>query len=1016
MATTTARDANAALRALEPASRDANGFKARSALLAMRELAMRAKAASVDCSSGMNACWSGVRASLGSGKREAREDAATCAATFVDCGMGVAWAEERLTFAWTDSNWRFRLSAIEVLSGCCSRSDASEAFARRCFDRFVGALKDGVSDVRECAMDGLMRVFETFPDVARAALEAHRDDMRPQHVKEIEGRVSDGADTGTRANALASTPSSEDGDRAAPAAPVMGDGIVPPAPEKISNEKELSRAMDRIARDLLPTQDWLQRIAAMVRLEAIALGGGPEVFEEAFTESLGKLTDVIVAQIGDRRSAVVKQVSHLLVVLARTATSAFEKSVEQFVAALLKTTVVTIGIIAESGNTCIRGIIEHCEAPRIVHTLTETVLKERSPKMRGYIVEYLTLILKSWSLNERHIEAIGGALQKTLADADATVRSNSKACFEILSETSPAASEELLTKVHSKIARSLSGATSASESDSRASVSRREQEPVKDGKDTARAPKRWLSQTAAPRGQSSPVVEIFAAAKPVSVKSEMKPDVAEAVMFAERVERSAERASRAEASSKLRNALDDADVRTNGARAAKFEAEVTLHASRIAELLLGYISDANSLVIDPALESIATLVYMASDELKQSMPDLCLGVFEALTDYRESTRALASEALTAIGDVHKPDTLLPSLLRSLRLAETPRAKTGVLEFALYVLSGRGGGANDVAYAPAKVSMDLEAWTDLVVELACDVDEAMAKAAGANLAAIHAQVDAAVIPRRLLQSSEYKRVRFMEALERRVPKFASVLAPLVESQPSPAKVKTPIARTHSQTRSDSLDSEQRYEDQNIATLNRSYETMSIESPTMEKRHVAGFGERVVAALESMRDDNVDTVVRALRTVTVMVGEHREELRPYLKLLVPATCSAMDDTNDLVAAHAFAALNAIFRSRRVDAAEAFECLNPLIAANSTSDAPLLCVELIMEHSGVDTDGFELIVPALVRACESKSPAVRRRALRVLGFSQRVFGADWTSLFTGSLSAEHRAMVAHYARSSK
>lgn len=1011
-----APDANAALRALEPASRDANGFKARSALLAMREVVTRAKAASVDCSSGMDACWSGVRASLGSGKRDAREDAVTCARTFVESGMGVAWAEERLAFAWTDSNWRFRLSAIEVLRGCCARSDANEAFARRCFDRFVGALRDGVSDVRECAMDGLMRLFETFPDVARAALEAHRDDMRPQHVKELERRASEGAGGRTNAPAAASTASSEDGDRAAPAAPVMGDGIVPPAPEKITNEKELARAMDRIARDLLPTQDWLQRIAAMVRLEAITLGGGPEVFEEAFTESLGKITDVLVAQIGDRRSAVVKQVSHLLVVLARTAPSAFEKSVEQFVAALLKTTVVTIGVIAESGNACIRGIIAHCEAPRIVQTLTETVMKERSPKMRGYIVEYLTLILKSWSLNERHIDAIGGALQKTLADADATVRSNSKACFEILSVTSPTASEELLTKVHSKIARSLSGATSASESDSRASGAKIEQDLVKDGADTARAPKRWQSQTSEPRRQGSPVVEIFAATKPVSEKLEIKPDVAEAVMFAERVERSAERASRAEASSKLRNALDDADVRTNGARAAKFEAEVTLHASRIAELLLGYISDTNALVIDPALESIATLVYMASDELKQSMPDLCLGVFEALTDYRESTRALASEALTAIGDAHKPDALLPSLLRSLRLAETPRTKTGVLEFALYVLSGRGGGANNVAYAPAKVSADLESWIDLVAELACDVDEAMAKAAGANLAAIHAHVDAAIVPRRLLQGSEYKRVRFMEALGRRVPKFAGVLAPLLEAPPSQPKVKTPITRTHSQAGSDSLDSGDRYEDQNIATLNRSYETMSIESSPFEKRSVVGLGERVVAALEGMRDDNVDTVVRALRAVTDMVSKHREELRPYLNLLVPATCSAMDDINDLVAAHAFAALNAIFRSRRVDAAEVFECLSPLIAANSISDAPLLCVELIMEHSGVDTDGFEIIVPALVRACESKSPAVRRRALRVLGLSQRVFGAEWTSLFTGPLSAEHRAMVAHYARSSK
>ena len=50
-------DANAALRALEPASRDANGFKARSALVAMRELAMGAMRDGKDCGAGASACW-----------------------------------------------------------------------------------------------------------------------------------------------------------------------------------------------------------------------------------------------------------------------------------------------------------------------------------------------------------------------------------------------------------------------------------------------------------------------------------------------------------------------------------------------------------------------------------------------------------------------------------------------------------------------------------------------------------------------------------------------------------------------------------------------------------------------------------------------------------------------------------------------------------------------------------------------------------------------------------------------
>ncbi|OUS48766.1 armadillo-type protein [Ostreococcus tauri] len=987
-------DVNAALRALEPASRDANGFKARSALVAMRELAMGAMRDGKDCGAGASACWSGIRNALGSQKREIRSDGVKTMCAFLEArAMTEKDAEERLGFAWMDNNWRFRVSAIEILSGAC----ASEGGARRCFDRFAGALGDREAEVRERAMDGILMVHERFPSVVRAALEAARDDMRPQHVKELERRMNE-TETGGRtiASSGGNTSASASEDGAVVAAPVLGDALVPPPPEKISSERELARAMDRIGRDLNPSQDWLQRIAAMVRLEAITLGGGADVYEETYTESLGKLVEMLNAQIGDKRSAVVKQVSHLIVVLARNASTAFEKYVDQFLRALLKTTIVTIGVIAESGNACIRGVIAHCEAPRIVNILAETVVNERSPKMRRYIVEYMTLILKSWSLNERQIESIGGALQKTLSDADATVRSNSKACFEVLSVTAPAASEVLLTKVHSKVARTLSGGAMESESETRGSRGA----SSKGGA----APKPWQKPPQGKRPQNDIVFEVVVAEKPPPAGAQAQPKQSIFLTSPKWL------CLPSESNARLKgHALDDADVRTHGASAVQFEAQVTLHASRIAELILGYISDTNALVIDPALEAVSILVYVATDELKPLMPDLCLGVFECLTDYRESTRALASEALTAIGDAHKPDALLPSLLRSLSLSETPRAKTGVLEFALYVLSGRGGGANEVSYPPAKVSPDLESWIDLVIELACDVDEAMAKAAGSNLAAIYSHVDDSVVTTRLMGSSEFKRVRFMEALERRVPKLARVLQPLLEAaQPPPPKAKTPKFKAPNDAGCDSLDDD--YADQNVTLLNRMYETMKIEASPAKHRT---FGERVVEALEGLRDENVDVVVRSLRDITALVMEDFEQLKPYLKLIVPAMCSTMDDRNELVAAHAFGALNAIFQNPRIDAGDAFTALSPLVSASASSDSPMYCVQTVIDHATTDAEDMDIILPSLARACESKTLAVRQRAFHALGTVQRVFGAEFVSPFVNSMASEHRELIEYYAR---
>jgi hypothetical protein len=77
--------------------------------------------------------------------------------------------------------------------------------------------------------------------------------------------------------------------------------------------------------------------------------------------------------------------------------------------------------------------------------------------------------------------------------------------------------------------------------------------------------------------------------------------------------------------------------------------------------------------------------------LEPYLDRLCPVLFPRLVDAKEAVRGLASAALAAVGDAHAADALLPALLRSLDFAKAPRAKTGVLEFALYVLSGQGGG-------------------------------------------------------------------------------------------------------------------------------------------------------------------------------------------------------------------------------------------------------------------------------------------------------------------------------------
>lgn len=1029
------QEVNEQLKALEPTIRDANAFKARSALIAMRKI-VTGLPHGADARRGVRAVWSGVREILGSARSDIRTDATKTVTAFATCDAEAIEVkdllEEKLEFAWTHANWRFRVSGLEILGACVEAGTANEDEAREAFKKCAECLRDREAAVREKAMETVMIIFGVFPDAVREEFESERNEMRPQHAKDLERRFASSASAKAASTATTeekrTRPSAVPGRLAgskAHAAPIV-DGLVPPAPERISTEKELTRAMDRIARDLSPEQDWLKRIAAMVRLEAIALGGGGDAFEDAFAASLVKMIEPLTAQVSDRRSAVVKQAAHLLVALARSATNAFEPCIEPLIMALLRTTVITIAVIADSGNACIRGIITHCQSPKVVQRLADAVSSERSPKMRAYVIEYLTLILKSWELSKRNLDAIGDAVRVCLSDADASVRANAKACFEILSVTSPAISRDILTRVDSKLSRSLSDLTVDSVSEDTGEqravgevTSKRAAPSANKTPSVRRTHSGSLSGGAvriAPNA-AAPTVAEPRRTKEAPPKAESAPSddhaISYAVMFAERVERAAEHSSRAEASARLRDALDEADTRTHGARAVHLEAQVALHAPRIAELLLGFISDTNGVVLDAALESVATLVCIASEEVRQSLPDLCLGVFECLTDYREATRTLSSEALAAIGDMYTPDHLLPALLRSLHLAATAKTKTGVLEFALYVLCGRGGGSEEVLHAPASVSEDLESWIDMAIELACDVDASLAKAAGSNLAAIHSHVDGAVVPRRLLAASEYKCVRFMDAVERRVPKLADLIRPFLERPPSPpTKPATPVASASG------MDDDEEYEDQNVASLNRSYESMRIDStpgkPSSTTTPVRGLGERIVAALEGLRDDEVDVVVDSLKTIASVVEADCEKFTPYLPLVVSQMCSAMDDINENIAANAFWALKVVFNNPSVAVSDAIASLAPMIHGHGNSVAPLFCASIALSRASKSDleDVLPPVLTGLVEACDNRAPAIRQSALNALGLSQRAMGPEWMRPHVQTLSLAHRQIMNRYA----
>ena len=193
-------------------------------------------------------------------------------------------------------------------------------------------------------------------------------------------------------------------------------------------------------------------------------------------------------------------------------------------------------------------------------------------------------------------------------------------------------------------------------------------------------------------------------------------------------------------------------LRAGGEPAAR-RAREPAAADAIASALAAALSDAHHRVARAALEACAELVALAPVAFERNLESLCPALFPKLVDAKESIRAQASAALAAVGDAFSPDALLPALLESLEQSKAPRAKTGVLEFALYVLSGQGGGADPegAPHRPAKAgSLNLRRWVARVAPLLTSekAHGPLRAAAAAGLAAVHARADRAVVVRHI----------------------------------------------------------------------------------------------------------------------------------------------------------------------------------------------------------------------------------------------------------------------------
>ncbi|TYG52992.1 hypothetical protein ES288_D09G073000v1 [Gossypium darwinii] len=230
----------------------------------------------------------------------------------------------------------------------------------------------------------------------------------------------------------------------------------PIVPVTLNSEKELIREMEKIACMLVAENDWSVRIAAMQRVEAFVIGGATSY--PCFHALLKQLVAPLRTQLSDRRSSIVKQACHLLCFLSKELLGDFEACSEMFIPVLFKLVVITVLIIAESADTCIKAMLRNCKVSRVLPQIVNHAKHDRNAVLRARCCEYSLLMLEYWADApeiQKSADLYEDLIKCCIADAMSEVRSNARRCYRLFKKTWPERSQQLFLSFDSVVQRMI---------------------------------------------------------------------------------------------------------------------------------------------------------------------------------------------------------------------------------------------------------------------------------------------------------------------------------------------------------------------------------------------------------------------------------------------------------------------------------------------------------------------------------------------------------------------------------
>ncbi|PAN07055.1 hypothetical protein PAHAL_1G308100 [Panicum hallii] len=407
---------------------------------------------------------------LGDGKQPVREAARQLIVTLMEVSSPTIVVERAGSYAWTHKSWRVREEFVRTVSAAVGLFASTELPLQRVLLSPVLQLMNDLNrSVRDAAISCIEEMYKNIGSQFHEELQRHN--LPAYMLKEINSRLdkiepnapsSNGARIQCRAKesrSISANPKrGSPRKKGTPRESTLFGGDMdinekPVEPIRVHSEKELVRDFEKVASVLNPEKDWSIRIAAMKRIEALVYGGA--INYPSFPMLLKLLVSPLSSQLSDRRSSIVKQACHLLNVLSKELLGNFEPCAEIFIPVLFKLVVITVLVIAESADNCIKSILRNCKVS-LLPLVADTAKNDRSAVLRARCCEYALLILEYWvdaPEIQRSADLYEDLIKSCVADAMSEVRATARTCYRMFTKKWPERSRRLFMSFDPAIQR-----------------------------------------------------------------------------------------------------------------------------------------------------------------------------------------------------------------------------------------------------------------------------------------------------------------------------------------------------------------------------------------------------------------------------------------------------------------------------------------------------------------------------------------------------------------------------------